>query len=117
MDLANRSGRTGLVTKDTGKTIERTGEASLFTLMEMSTKEIGSMTRQMATEFIFMSTEQSMKASGKTTSSMAMAKKAGLICLSMRENISLERSTGAASIAGMTDLVTTENGRKTKLKG
>ena len=73
MDLANRSGRTGLVTKDTGKTIEHTGEASLFTLMEMSTKEIGSMTRQMATEFIFMSTEQSMKASGSSEEPLVRA--------------------------------------------
>jgi len=58
-----------------------------------------------------------MKVSGKTIFSMAMGKRAGLICHFMRENTSLEKNTGVASTAGMTDHAMMVNGKKTKLKG
>jgi hypothetical protein len=54
MELENKLGLTGHVMKEIGKTIVHLVKVNSFTLMGTFTRETGSTTRLMATEFMYM---------------------------------------------------------------
>lgn len=112
----NKSGQMVLATKVTGKTTEHMAKASSFTLMEIFMKVTGSTIRPMDTVCTSMLTVQDMKVSGKMICNMVMVKKAGQMVHFTKESISQARSTELVFTAGMMALVTTVNGRRTKLK-
>ena len=109
MERVSKSGRTEASMRVTGKMIWLMEEADLFILTEMSMKENGLMTRLMGVEHMFIWTVLNIPVNGEKTNSMDSESRPGLMVLSMKATMSMEKSTELALLSGLTARCTSEN--------
>ena len=97
MDKEFKSGLMDHVMKDSGVTIKLMELVNQFMQMVMFTTEIGSMTKLMAMVLILMQMVLTTKVIGLMISSTAMEWRLGLMELSMKESIKMERKMEEAN--------------------
>lgn len=93
MEWENKGGQMAHSTKVSGNWAKLMVTANFTMLMEIFTRETGQTTKQMGKELTLTPTELSMLGSGKTTNSMDMDLKHGLMVPYTKVNTQKERNT------------------------
>ena len=106
MAKESKSGSMAVDMRVSGVTEKLTVVVNCIMPTEISTRVIGSMTKQMVTEPTRTLTGPSMWAHGATINSTDLAWRHGLMALYMKENITRARKMGAASSLSPMDLCT-----------
>ena len=94
MAKVNKGGLMALSTKVSGASGKQMGKASCTMPTVTFMKENGLRIKPMVEAFILMQMAQNMSAIGKTTNSMALGLRRGLMAQFMKVNIKKERSMG-----------------------
>ena len=114
-DTASRAGPTVRDMKANGEIIKRMGRGPSGTWTEISTQASGGMIKRTGKDAIPRPTGRNMKVSGRTTCSMVMELKSGLMEAGMKGTIEGVRSTDSALTAGEMAVSMQDSGLTTKL--